>query len=813
MLNWLRLLLLALFSNLALQAICQETLSHDAKVHFFESKIRPLLVERCYKCHGPEEQESELRLDSYVSIRQGGAAGAVVMPGKPEQSLLLTAVTYADADLKMPPDKKLSDRQIADLRKWIEIGAPHPDASGTVVTPNKSVDLKAGRQFWAFQKPIKPAVPSVHDTNRTNTPIDNFILAKLQRHGLDPGQAADKRTIIRRVTFDLLGLPPTPDDVTTFLSDDSPDAFDKLVDRLLGSVRYGERWGRHWLDVARYADSNGLDENIAHGNAWRYRDYVIAAMNDDQPFDEFVVEQLAGDLLPAVEDEELQHRRLIATGFLSLGPKVLAEVDEQKMEMDIVDEQIDTFGRAFLAVTLGCSRCHDHKFDPIRQQDYYALAGIFKSTRTMESFTKIARWNENSIATATELAAKEAHDKQIADQKALLQGVIDKANAALRRNLGAAAAFPQNPEPQYPDETKTELKKLRDGLADLEKSVPQLPTAMGVVDGEIADTQVHIRGSHLTLGETTQRAVPAVFVSSTARRIEKNESGRLALAQWLVSEEHPLTNRVIVNRIWRWHFGKGLVRSTDNFGKLGDRPTNPLLLDWMATDFADTGRSIKRLNRRILLSSTYQLSSDYDETKATADPENLLHWRSNIRRLEAESIRDSLLAVGGLLDFFMGGSILNVDNRAFIFDHTSTDRTSYDTRQRSVYLPVVRNHLYDVFHLFDYSDASVPNGNRPTSTVAPQALFLMNGDLIVQASEGLAHELLLLEGEERRIHQLYKKTSGRDPSKSEVLRARRFLAQFTEAIVNTDETSQRTQQSWSALCQVIFASNEFIHIR
>jgi hypothetical protein len=443
-----------------------------AGVAFFENKVRPLLAERCYECHGTKEQNSDLRLDTWEGIFKGGETGPAVVAGKPEQSLLITAVGYQAADLQMPPEKKLPAAEVAVLTEWVKMGAPHPNAGKAPIPVRKKVDQAAideGRSFWAFQPPVDPEVPAVKNAAWPQSPLDHFVLAALEAKGLQPAPPADKRTLIRRATFDLIGLPPTPDEIDAFLSDDSPDAFAKVVDRLLDSPHYGERWARHWLDVARYADSNGLDENVAFGNAWRYRDYVVAAFNKDKPYDQFLLEQIAGDLLPAAENEDLaaRHERLIATGFLSLGPKVLAEVDETKMEMDIVDEQIDTFGRAILGLTLGCTRCHDHKFDPLATEDYYALAGIFKSTLTMESFKKIGRWYENSLATPADLERKTAHEQQVTQAKAAIQSVVDEANRRLQEQAKPGSELPKNPETLYPAETKDELKRLRDELATL----------------------------------------------------------------------------------------------------------------------------------------------------------------------------------------------------------------------------------------------------------------------------------------------------------------------------------------------------------
>jgi hypothetical protein len=672
-----------------------------------------------------------------------------------------------------------------------------------------------GRGLWAFQPPADPPVPAVRDTAWAKTPLDRFILARLEAAGLKPVPPADKRTLLRRATFDLTGLPPTPREIDAFLADETPEAFARVIDRLLASPAYGERWGRHWLDVARYADSNGLDENVAHGNAWRYRDYVIRSFNRDKPYDQFLLEQLAGDLLPNT-DPDSRGEHLIATGFLSLGPKVLAEVDEKKMEMDIVDEQIDTVGRSLLGLTLGCARCHDHKFDPIGTDDYYGLAGIFRSTRTMETFTKVARWHENSLGTEEELARQAEYNRQIARQKDLIQKCITRANQELKSRLATGAKLPKKPEDMYPDETRAELKRLRDELGQLEKAAPEMPSAMGVKEGTVADTAIHLRGSHQRLGKVVARRVPKVLDQTGRPAFDGQQSGRLQLAQWLVRRNHPLTSRVMVNRLWRWHFGQGLVRTPDNFGKLGEPPANPPLLDWLAQRFVDGGWSVKAMHRLLMLSATYQMSSAHDARNAERDPENRLHWRAEVRRLEAEAVRDALLSVSGSLDRTMGGSLLDVKNRGYLFDHTSRDATRYDSPRRSLYLPVIRNHLYDVFQLFDSTDATVPSGDRATTTVAPQALFMMNSDLVAQVSERLAADLLDDAGTDDagRIRRLYVRAYGRCATAQETTKAREFVRRCEQEFQSSEsDAGKRRARAWACLCQVVVAANEFVYIR
>ena len=512
-------------------------------VRHFETSIRPVLVERCLKCHGSEKQWGSLRLDSREALLKGGDSGPAIVPGQPDQSLLIRAIRHVDAELKMPPkEEKLSDRQIADFATWIKNGAVYPDA-------NQAAARKRDPDHWAFQPPVAVAVPVVTDTAWPQSDLDRFVLSRLEAAQLHPAALADQRTLLRRVTFDLTGLPPTPDEITEFLSDDGPDAFARLVDRLLASPAYGERWGRHWLDVARYADSNGLDENMAHGNAWRYRDYVVDSLNRDTPYDQFLIEQLAGDLIPAA-DPATRNQNLVATGFLSIGPKVLAEVDEAKMQMDIVDEQIDTVGRALLGLTLGCARCHDHKFDPIDTADYYGLAGIFKSTRTMEHFKKVAKWYENPLTTPESAASKAAFDEHLTKKREAIQSLIERADTQAKASFPEGTSPPQKLEPLYSEEIKAELKRLRDDVTAFEKTAPELPSAMGVSEDKVVDVAIHIRGNPLKLGDTVPRRVPAVLAKVAPAHFGSEHSGRMELARSFASPQHPLTSRVLVNRVW-----------------------------------------------------------------------------------------------------------------------------------------------------------------------------------------------------------------------------------------------------------------------
>ena len=786
--------------------------SNSAELEFFEKKIRPLLIEKCSECHGEETQESNLRLDTPEGILTGGDSGPVVLEKDPEHSLLISAVRYNDEALQMPPDEKLSDSEIRDLIKWIEMGAPMPEATRLPNTATK-IDWDKARSHWAFQSPEEPDIDDPGLGKSPSELLDFLVQTRQKELGLKASPPASKRILIRRAYLDLIGLPPTPEQIAKFLGDESDDAFEKVVDELLASPHYGERWGRHWLDVARYADSNGLDENVAHGNAWRYRDYVIAAFNSDKPFDQFIREQLAGDLLDGEEAD--RNERLIATGFLSLGPKVLAEGDQTKMQMDIVDEQIDTTGRAFLGLTLGCARCHDHKFDPILTADYYALAGIFQSTKSMESYKRIAKWYEHTIASQEEIAAKEQHDAEIAAMETeikSLQSEAKKDDDSTINEKGDVETCSVKSNPQ------DKLKELKETLTSLKESTPELASAMGVIDGQAVNIRIHVRGSHLSLGKQVARRTPLVFSSSDPNEFGGIEqSGRLELANWIASPENPLTARVWVNRVWRWHFGEGLVSTENNFGILGEKPSDQRLLDWLATVFVDSGWSTKKLHRLIMLSETYQQSSQTHAGNAAIDPENRLLWRTNIRRIDAEVFRDSILAVCGQLDRTMGGSLLHVKNREFIFNHTSKDETNYDSMKRSVYLPVIRNNLFDGFSLFDYTDASVSVGDRNSSTVAPQALFALNSNLIMQAAEELAKGVIakVLNSDEERIRELFLKVLGREPKKHEIAKiidslseAQRVFAQ--NADVSPDECELN---AWTLIGQALLISNEFVYVR
>lgn len=1030
---------------LLLVSVCLLSAAEDDAA-FFEKNVRPLFVAKCQVCHGSGQSPmAGLALDSREHVLKGGGRGAALVAGKPAESLLIRVVTAADGVPKMPPSGKLKDSEIAALTEWVQRGAPWGAGATAPAGTTK---------YWSFEAPRTHAQPALRDAAWVKSPVDAFILAGLEAKGLRPAAPADQRTLIRRATYDLTGLPPTEEQVQAFLADKAPDAFARLVDRLLESPRYGERWGRHWLDVARYADSNGLDENLVYRHAWRYRDYVIAAFNKDKPYDQFVREQIAGDLMPST-DLATRFERYTATGFLSLGAKMLAEDDPIKMEMDIVDEQLDTAARTFMGLTVGCARCHDHKFDPIPTADYYAMAGIFKSSKTMENFKVVAKWHEFVLAPDAEVKALRDHEARIeakqkeintlhkahldklvaeargktgsyllaayevmrADAKLkpsqaaplvvreagsfedgnaprklergktnvpekvkgpffasyqvnvpgagdyqiemleeeagsgtadlLINGVLarkgalpvqnraaspdaggwtvqgvfplkagantlrlehksrfpyfekikltpsalpagtaprttaqvaqqygvnlgylgqwveeferakgapasilfawleygkpwtawtspaasqfagyesasreklaaryqelfnDPANAPFKEFLFAKAGVYKEPPDarQYFDPaTQSSLGKLDEERKALEAATPDLPRAMGVTEGaKPDDLEINIRGSHWTLG----RKVPRGFLTAIggAPELKDGESGRLQLANWITKPDHPLTSRVMANRIWRWHFGRGIVPSTDNFGRLGEKPTNQPLLDWLALEFVRRGWSVKEMHRVIMLSNTYQMSSTYNERGAETDPENTLLWRMPRRRLEAEAIRDGIMAAAGSLDYSMGGTILDYKDRQYVSNTAKRGGVDYDLARRAVYIPVVRSSMYEVFQAFDLPDPSTPSGDRNASVVAPQALFMMNGDVMLTHSKKFAASLLAHPDmdDAARVRAAYERTLARPPSPAELDRALTFIAGMLKS-------GRDREQAWQSFVKSLMSSNEFIYL-
>ena len=619
---------------------------------------------------------------------------------------------------------------------------------------------------WAYAPVENPELPKVDTTDWTREEMDFFVLAEIEKRDYLPTRLAGKRTLIRRAYLDLHGLPPSIGQIEAFLKDERPDAWARLIDELLKSPRYGERWGRHWLDVARYADTNGMDEDIAHPSAWRYRDYVIRSFNKDKPFDRFIVEQLAGDLLPA-KDLAQKREQTVGLGFLSVGPKMLACDDPDKMRRDIIDEQMDTMGRAFLGMTIGCARCHDHKIDPISIKDYYGLAGIFMSTKTLTKYSVVAEFHEHDLT-------EEEHQKRWQE---------------VRRLEG---------EQKKKETPKDKKEKLAEEITTLKKDLPMPFKAMGVTEYPTQDVKVHLRGDYLTLGEEVPRGVPAAWTEGKKVVMPEKQSGRLELARWIASAENPLTARVIVNRLWRWHFGRGIVPTPDNFGGLGEKPTHPELLDHLARKFVESGWSVKSMHRLMMNSATYRQSAKADVAVLEYDPENKLFARWQRRRVEAEVIRDSILMKANRLDLDMGGSMLVVQpnkyaNQGKLTEHSIVPR-------RTIYLPVYRSSGYDGQKAFDTADPAVSNGNRRTSTVAGQALFLMNSELMHASSKALA-ELVISKATKHRPAWMIKHVLGRDPTKDETARGNTFVEKYGDE-----------KGALAAFARVLLSSNEFLYM-
>jgi hypothetical protein len=782
----------------------------DAKdLAFFEARIRPALVENCYQCHsaGAGKSAGGLRLDSREAIRAGGDRGPAIVPGDPKASLLLTAISHTDADLKMPPKKaRLSDAVIKDIQTWIQNGAADPRGAGAKTAAQPPVDIETGRKFWAFRKPAAPRLPTTKDPAWAKRDLDHFIRAKLDEAGLAPSADAEPATLLRRLHFDLLGLPPSPDAVRDFLGRVRAKGLDAAleaeVDALLASKHFGERWGRHWLDVARFAESSGKEANISFPYAWRYRDYVLDAVNADMPFDRFLVEQIAGDLLPADSDAE-RARLLIATGFLAVGPKNLDEGDPKQFAADVIDEQIDALTRAVLANSVACARCHDHKFDPFAMQDYYALAGIFASSKT---------WFGTHVSPANRVGGDPLVLPRGAGLPILHASITAEQVAKLKADLAALKA--EKPV------TLTDALRIfwRSGgiegqLEKVDESGRALPLTMGATEGAKAvDAPLLERGEVGKPGATVPRGFPRVIYLEGAAKPPAERSGRLELARWLTHPDHPLTARVMANRVWRHLFGAGIVRTTDNFGFSGERPSHPELLDHLAIRFTAGGWSVKKLVREIVLSRTYRQASTYDRDAFRVDPENRLLWRAAKRRLDAEAIRDAMLAVAGELDPARPvGSLVarQIGDRpiSLIGLDPKLPADLDGARHRSVYLPVLRDRLPDILDLFDFAEPSLVTGDRETTNVPLQALYLMNSPFVQARARGLAERVAReAKGDDDRVQRAFQLCFGRGPDAREAKLVAAFLERGRKE-AGDDETLR--QQLLAAWCQALLAAAEF----
>ena len=850
----------------------QERLARDQQ-RFFEAKIRPVLVEHCYECHSAKSDEvgGKLLLDTREGIRAGGESGPAVVPGKPASSLLLLAMQHADSKLIMPPKdygSKLPATVIADFETWIKAGAPDPRAGGT--KSKSEIGSEEARQWWAWQ-PLKPApVPTVTgNQDWAKGDIDRFILAGLSELKLAPSPDAERITLVRRLAFDLTGLPPSKQDLDKFALAHDPAPIEELVDQYLESDQYGERMGRRWLDVARYAESTGKDVNVAYPHAWRYCDYVIDAFNQDMPFDRFAREQIAGDLLKA-SNKDATAKQTIATGFLAIGPKSLSEQNPRQLAVDVADEQIDAVSQAFLGVTIACARCHDHKFDPVSQRDYTAMAGIFLSTKT--HYGTVGAVGGRNRTSAIELP-KEYRDPQATRQLSKpqydqLKTRVDELEAQRREYLAERLEQRRSgktgaPPPNFV-QVQTQLAQLETALETLNSDGTSKALAIGVADKPAAsapgrlqprfgrapqpgqggqpgrsippemmgifDSPQLIRGEIDKPGEVVPRGLPVFLAGSKPAKIDAHESGRLQLANWITSQRNPLTARVMVNRVWSWLIGQGLVKSVDNFGTTGDLPSNQPLLDHLAKRFMDQKWSVKKLVREIVLSHSYAQASDHREEAFLADPENELVWRANRRALDAECLRDGLLAASGSLRLDQPhGSLISLSGDGNIGGRrgggvTEEQITNANDPHRSLYLPITRNVLPDALELFDFADNSMVSGTRATTIVPSQSLYWMNNTAVETECRLLADELLgqlqsrsdiesLSKGRlakspplaDDRIEQLFNSLSLKILSRTPLEEEKRAAIAFVKQKQNN--TSHQT--IWASVARSLFASADY----
>ena len=921
----------------------------------FEQRIRPLLIANCIDCHGPDKQKGGLRLDSRSGWQTGGDSGPALVPGKVAESKLWQAVCYTDRDLKMPPKRKLKDSEIADLKLWIESGAPDP-RDEVASTGGKTKSARADASFWSFQPPQATPPPAVKNNAWPANDIDRFILAKLEANHLTPAPDASPAILQRRLAFDLTGLPPD----LSLPAPLTPEAYEKRVDELLASSAFAERFASHWLDITRFAESSGGGRSLPFKDAWRFRDYVIESIRDNVPVDRMITEHLAGDLLPAT-DAAARRRQVTATGFLALGPTNYEEQDKGMLRMDIVDEQLDTMGRAFLGLTLGCARCHDHKFDPISARDYYALAGILRSTKTLKNYTdNVAHWIDTPLpldgAAETTLQKHEKQVNALKDQIASLKDSLRDAGSAdlrTRKNIAATdlpgivvddsaaqkvgvwkqstayapyigggylsdnndgkgektvtftpkipktgryevrLAFNAGPnraesatvtilhadgeelkgvkmttdslkglqfatlgtyrfeangqgfvlisnagsqgyvtvdavqfvpadetlaEPAVKKESPTAIK-LKQRLAELEKElkalqkdIPDRPEAMSVADDTAPeDAKIHIRGSIRNLGATVPRGFIQAALHGNAPPVPADASGRLQLAQWITSRENPLTARIMVNRVWHWLLGAGIVRTTDNFGSTGEAPSHPELLDHLAIKFIEDGWSLKHLVKQIVMSRTYRMASTSEASAAqhAQDPDNRLLSHMNRKRLDAECLRDAMLTAAGTLDRSFGGpgvsEVKAVDANDQKIQNIEYGYQFLDTR-RSLYTAAFRNVRHPLFEVFDFADINQPIAQRTTSTVATQALFLMNSPKVIEQARSAADLVLKSSPEtDKRINAAFENSLQRPPSAKEQSQVRDFL----ESSLSGNATADDLRDLWARFIQTLWSTPEF----
>jgi hypothetical protein len=795
-----------------------------AQAQFFESKIRPILAENCWKCHGDKKQKGSLRLDSRSALVTGGDSGPAIVPRYPEKSLLIKAISHTDDELKMPPSGKLAKEQIADLTMWIQSGAPWPGADKESTTPVRKGEFQItdkDRQHWAFQPVKRPPLPAIKNKGWVSNPVDAFVLARLEEKGLEPSPPATKRELARRLWYDLTGLPPTPAEMDRFLADTSPTAYEDLVDRLLASPHYGERWARHWLDLVRYAETNSYERDNPKPNVWRFRDYVIRSFNRDTPYDRFLKEQLAGDELAPGDNDAL-----VATGFYRLGIWDDEPSDPLQAVYDGLDDIVTTTSQVFLGLTVDCARCHNHKIDPIAQKDYYRLVAFFKN---INHFRNGGPTDEQPILTPE---TKKAYDQQVAElekKRKDVQGELaavekdyrdawEKSGKAGAPDLGQIAK--EGPA-LIGKETVANYQKLKKQLDALNKQ--RVPADMALCVTEKGSTPeptfVLGRGNPAVKNEAVTPGFPQVFnvpdpVIPAPAAGARTTGRRLALANWIASPENPMTARVMVNRIWQHHFGRGIVRSPNDFGFQGSRPTHPELLDWLASEFVAGGWRMKSLHKLILTSSAYKMSSRGNPKGLAADPANDFFWRVDMRRLTAEEIRDSVLAVSGNINPAMfGPSVYPEMPKEILAGQSMPGRgwgksTPQEQARRSVYVHVKRSLLYPMLESFDLAEPDRTTPVRFSSTQPTQALLMMNSEFVNKQAAIFAERLKKEAGKETaaQVRLAWLLATQRPPTEAEV---RRGVA-LIEALQREDGLS--ADAALSGFCLVVLNLNEFVYL-
>ncbi|MEX2113117.1 MAG: PSD1 and planctomycete cytochrome C domain-containing protein [Pirellulales bacterium] len=824
-----------------------------ATAEFFESRVRPLLAAKCWTCHGDEKQEASLRLDSATGLATGGDSGPPIVPGEPDHSPMIVAVRY-QGEPKMPPEAPLSADEVATLERWVRDGArwpSYPDEDSATNDAGAAERLLAEPPIpgepdplWAFRAVVDPQVPPpLPGATENSSPIDRFIDAALAERGLTAAPRADKRTLVRRAFFDLIGLPPSVEEVQAFLADESPDAFARLIDKLLASPHYGERWARHWLDVARYADSGGYETDIYFRNAWRYRDYVVKSFNDDKPYDRFVQEQIAGDeiwpddlgldgsyVMPAEKLAHLEAR--VGTGLYALGPQIHeSNMDAGKLDYERLTDWADTTGSMFLGLTFGCARCHDHKFDPISQRDYYGMQAIFAGSREVEiplvNGMEIADFKQHYPRIVAVDEARRAYrlfEQKVAGRKLSPQEVVERRE--LRDKIAAAVL-------ELPETAASTPNDRFDGLMELPSA-----TVLGHLDPPLV-RPVHVlgRGDLDRPKRQVGPDLPAVLRAATQYRdaLGGQFTSRKQLALWITSAEHPLTARVMVNRLWQWHFGQGLVGTPNDFGKMGQSPSHPQLLDWLASRFVEQGYGVKQMHRQLMLSEAYQRTSSYaDPQNQNVDADNRFLWRANRRRLEAEALWDTIHATAGTLNSKLGGRPVApplADDELSALRERWQWTVSADPREhtrRGLYVLVRRNFRFPMFEVFDSPINSVSSPQRDVPTVAPQALWSLNNHRAWAQAQHFAARLVREASTDRAawVERAWQVALARKPSDTERSEALQLMDALTARSPDDASSATTLDQppaellalpadealALAKLCLAVFNLNEFLFI-